>query len=76
MSQSRIIINIDQGISDYKALSLVSAVVRQGKISETARGKQYCFATTLAGEASVEYVVEARYNGKSTHAFKIHTRKP
>ena len=40
-----IIYNNDDSIGDYEAVSFIRAVIRGGKVSETSRGKQYCFAT-------------------------------
>ena len=40
-----IIYNNDESIGDYEAVSFIRAVISEGKVSETSRGKQYCFAT-------------------------------
>ncbi len=40
-----IIYNNDDSIEDYEAVSFIRAVISEGKVSETKRGKQYCFAT-------------------------------
>lgn len=40
-----IIYNNDDSIGDYEAVSFIRAVISEGKVSETSRGKQYCFVT-------------------------------
>lgn len=40
-----IIYNNYDSIGDYEAVSFIRAVISEGKVSETSRGKQYCFAT-------------------------------
>jgi hypothetical protein len=43
----RIIINIDESISDEKAIEMVRTVVRLGKISNEVDDPQYCYFTTF-----------------------------
>lgn len=51
---SKIIIhNDDESIGDYEAVSFVRAVISEGKVSETSRGKQYCFATRFKSNVVV-----------------------
>ena len=40
-----IIYNNDDSIGDYEAVSFIRAVISEGKVSKTSKGKQYCFAT-------------------------------
>ena len=40
-----IIYNNDDSIGDYEAVNFIRAVISEGKVSQTSRGKQYCFET-------------------------------
>jgi len=62
----KIIIDNQTPISDIAALVCVARVIEMGRISETSRGKQYCFATSF-GERDAEgaVVVMAVLNRKS-----------
>lgn len=45
--KSRIIINNESSLSDVDAINRVHEINSFGKISETSKGNQYCFATTF-----------------------------
>lgn len=48
----RIIINIDNNVTDEQAIESALAVIREGKKSRTSRGNQYCFhSVTYSGIA-------------------------
>lgn len=61
---SRIIINNNTDLSDENVLRYVKDVVSQGKISDTKRGKQYCFCTTYKMGAG-KLIILATKRGKS-----------
>lgn len=48
----RIIINIDDNVTDSEAVESAFAVIKEGKTSKTSRGEQYCFhSVTYSGIA-------------------------
>lgn len=55
----RIIIENRAGVDDITALEMVIAVMRHGKISETAGVKHYCHATRFAS-GKVVYAMKNR----------------
>jgi len=58
----KLIIDNRTNITILKAIEYCKAVIKQGKISETKRGKQYCFATSFGDDG---IVVVATKNKKS-----------
>lgn len=48
-----IIYNNDDSIGDYEAVSFIRAVISEGKVSKTSKGKQYCFATRFKSDVVV-----------------------
>lgn len=48
----RIIIKNRTRLTDAQALDFVTGVVKHGLVSQTVRGRQYCFSTTI-GDQSV-----------------------
>ena len=51
--KSKIIIHNHSDLSDYDVLLYVNTVIKQGKISKTNEGDQYCFVTTFKGGITV-----------------------
>ena len=64
-----IIRNEVQNLTDEQALEIVCKVVALGKISETGKGKQYCFSTTF--DTSLGLLVVYAYKNKNSDAFII-----
>ena len=64
-------IKSEEDISDDMMLSLVSAVVAQGKMSN--EGKSYCYAT-LFEVGGQQYMVESNDKGKS-QMFYVYKKK-
>jgi len=69
MSEKLIIENRTK-LSMEEVLSYVKVVVQQGKISETSKGKQYCFVTCFASGITVY----AEKNKKSDRLIVIKER--
>lgn len=64
---SKIIIHNKTELSDEEAMKRVLMVIQNGKISQTKRGKQYCFATTFkSGE-----VVICNKLREETYTFRV-----
>jgi len=66
---SKLIIRVYDDIRHRVALDLVDDVIKQGLISETGNGKQYCFVTTFMKDT---YKVSAHKNKDNTHTFYVH----
>ncbi len=47
MEKKRFTIDVYHDIPDSVVVECISRVIKAGKISETKKGKQYCFVTTL-----------------------------
>jgi hypothetical protein len=60
----KIIIENRTKLDAIEALKLVSKVVELGKVSETSKGKQYCFASRMVHK-NQEYMVYSDKNKKS-----------
>jgi hypothetical protein len=60
---NRVIISIEDNISDVAATECVLSVIKQGKISETKNKKQYCFITTFNNGIVVN--ARSKYNLKA-----------
>ena len=75
---SKIIIHIEDGIDHERALSYVSRVIADGKVSEARGFKQYCFATTFTNHLTSKqirvYACEKRH--EDTDTFKVFKVKP
>ena len=66
---SKLIIHInDSDISHAVALDLVADVVKEGLISKTGNGKQYCFATTFMKRT---YIVTSKKSKLETYTFYV-----
>lgn len=66
---SKLIIHNRTNLSDLEALLYVKEVVKDGKCSETGKGKQYCFVTTF--KDSKIQVIADRIKDRETHTFYI-----
>lgn len=68
----KIIIGIEDGISDERAMDVVTMVIRQGKISVAPGNEghmQYCYHTTIRGVSPVCVAATRRKSG--THKFLV-----
>ena len=63
---NKFIIHNDTELTDLEALERVTNIVRCGKVSETSKGKQYCFLTTYK-----DGIVIGSNRNKDTYTFKI-----
>jgi hypothetical protein len=66
--KSKLIIHVHDDINHRVALELVSDVIKQGLISKTRNGDQYCFVTTFMKDT---YRVYARKSKGETHSFEV-----
>ena len=64
---SKIIIHNQTELSDVDAIQHVLYVIGKGKVSETKRGKQYCFATVFTSGI----VVTCNRLGGETYTFHV-----
>lgn len=64
---SRIIINNRTKLSDSAVMYYVKDVIEGGKISETVRGKQYCFLTTW----KTNNIAVSAGRRNNTHTFDV-----
>lgn len=72
---SKIIIHVDDGIPDSRALQVVSKVMDMGMISVAHGNKghmQYCYHTTVYGLPVIE--VSATRLRRGTHVFRVWER--
>ncbi len=69
----KIIVNIDD-VDEIKALSLVSDVIRGGKVSRNTAGKQYCWVTIFGSNGQEKIVVsnKGKRKGSDTESFYIY----
>lgn len=51
--KSKIIIHNHSDLEDYDVMVYVTTVIKQGKISKTTNGEQYCFVTTFKGGITI-----------------------
>lgn len=68
---SKIIIHVEDGIDEQKALGLVKDVVSMGRISN--KGKQYCYAT-VCDTTDGKIVIWTKLN-KSSDVFILQKEK-
>lgn len=68
---SKIIIHNQTDLPDFIVLQYINKVVQKGKISETKKGKQYCFATIYESG----YTVISSKNKTNTYTFWIYKDK-
>ena len=70
---SKLIIHNSTDLDDAEALEFIQEVVKEGKVSETFRGKQYCFATRLyrIGMKKSVMVISNKIKDKDTYTFYI-----
>jgi hypothetical protein len=61
---SKIIVRVDEGVTDEDATVAVAEVVRKGKIS--AEGKSYCYGSLFGGLGLVVSTRGTRPNGTTT----------
>ena len=66
----KIIIKHDESIIPEKAMRLVNSVINGGRISKTAKGKQYCFATSFGSERR-DFWVYADLTKSGTDVFTV-----
>ena len=72
MAKRRIIITVEDGISDVDALDWVSIVMDKGKISKYKETEQYCFSTQFSNGV----IVAARdKRNVNTDSFVVWKRK-
>ncbi len=64
---SKIIIYNKTELSDEEAMKRVLMVIQEGKISQTKRGKQYCFATSFKSGV----VVTCNKLREETYTFRV-----
>ena len=60
----RLILNIDDNVTDIAAIAATMAIVQEGKISKTANGDQYCFHSIT--NSGVEISITKRKSGTET----------
>lgn len=65
---SKLIIHNETELDDLTVLKYIERVVEKGKVSETSKGKQYCFVTTFING----YTVVTSKNKQNTHTFWIY----
>tara|TARA_R110000868_G_scaffold377881_3_gene643248 strand:- start:148 stop:372 length:225 start_codon:yes stop_codon:yes gene_type:complete len=73
---SKIIIhNNANGLSDYEAISMVSRVIADGKVSREGEKdfEQYCYHTAFEGKQLTYHVSSFRKKGSNTYTFKVYT---
>lgn len=70
---NKFIIHYENDIDDKTALELVKDTVKEGKISKTSYGEQYCFLIWHENylHSKKDYKISAKMNKKGTHTFKI-----
>lgn len=64
---NKLIIRNYTELSDIEVLSYVISVVKEGRVSETSKGPQYCFHTTFKDNIGVSVVK----SGKDTETFYV-----
>lgn len=67
--KSKLIIHNYSDFNDYSVMNYISTVISRGKISETSKGKQYCFVSQFPGNV---FVSSGR--NKDTYTFYIERR--
>jgi hypothetical protein len=65
----RLILNIDEKMSDMQAMAAAMAVMQHGKISKTAHGDQYCFHSVT--NSGVEISVTKQKSGTETFFIRM-----
>lgn len=64
---NKLIIRNYTELSDMEVLSYVISVVKEGRVSKTGKGPQYCFHTTFKDNIEVSVVK----SGKDTETFYV-----
>lgn len=64
---NKLIIRNYTELSDIEVLSYVISVVKEGRVSKTGKGPQYCFHTTFKDNIEVSVVK----SGKDTETFYV-----
>ena len=64
---NKLIIRNYTELSDMEVLSYVISVVKEGRVSKTGKGPQYCFHTTFKDNIGVSVVK----SGKDTETFYV-----
>lgn len=64
---NRLILNIEDGIDPDEACYKVAMVIQGGLVSETSKGKQYCFATVFRDGICV-----TAFKTKTGHSFRVY----
>ena len=67
---SKLIIHVEDGIDELKALSFVYEVVKGGKISETNGRKHYCHATVWHKSGHVVSVLNRKEDLNTFYVYK------
>ena len=66
-TNNKLIIRNYTELSDIEVLSYVISVVKEGRVSKTCKGPQYCFHTTFKDNIEVSVVK----SGKDTETFYV-----
>lgn len=69
---SKLIIHNETKLDDLTVLKYIERVVEKDKVSETSKGKQYCFATIYEKTNGERYVVISNKNKTNTFTFWIY----
>ena len=70
--QSKLIIHNLTNLSDWDVLHYIIKVVEEGKVSETIKGKQYCFVTIYEKPNGEKYTIVTDKNKENTYTFWIY----
>ena len=70
--QSKLIIHNLTNLSDWDVLHYIIKVVEEGKVSETIKGKQYCFVTIYEKPNGEKYTIVTDKNKQNTYTFWIY----
>ena len=71
MTKAKLIINYDEELKETEVLEYVKEVIRLGKVSETNKGKQYCFVTQFA-----DGVIVFADKIKTGNSFRVERKTP
>lgn len=69
---NRIILNIEENVTDMQAMAAAMSCIEMGKVSKTANGDQYCFLSVT--KSGVEIMVTKRKSGTETFFIRASAR--
>ena len=69
---SKLIIHNETELDDLTVLKYIERVVEKGKVSETSKGKQYCFVTIYEKPNGEKYTIVTDKNKQNTYTFWIY----